>query len=667
MKNIFIIILFAKLVFAANVEIWNTKLLFCLNKNIPTLEISNDKKSTNIDELNTFLDKSNINSIEVWLPGATDEDYQGDIYLNRIYRLHFDHKEKNDLTALIENLKKLSFIHSAEFEYKRKPLYTPNDQYYNNQWFLPAINANDAWDLWNINNGETPGNKNIILASVDLGVTFSHPDLRNNIWQNLGEDADGDGRTIEGSGSNWYLDPGDLNGIDDDDWDNNGLTYIDDLIGWDPAGLGGIDDNNPAPPNSGSWSHGTHVAGLLSATTNNYTGIASAAFDCSIMAVKVSDENQSGNIYITDGFAGILYAAKAGYYAEGFSIINNSWGGGGYSMYEQAVVTECHDDYNAIIVCAAGNGSTTSWGESDEAHYPSGYEDVISVCALGSNNQWNHWATYGSTVDLASPGENIRSTTNSGYSSWDGSSMASPVAASVFGLLKSLNPTWNNEMLEMMVLSTADPVIYNVNQENYLQGKLGRGRVDALNALVTPLFPKIEYVGEDLIAGNDNIISPGEEVELFIILFNDPEWGEAVNLQANLTTNSQYVSILNSNAFYGDIPPGEAMIIEPFIFSINSNAPETTIQFELSLSSNEDGYIEYINTIPLSYQISAPSYNLGDINADETINVLDIVILVNIIIGTQSPSEMEQLSADMNEDGMINVQDIVLLVNSVIN
>ena len=667
MKNIFIIILFAKLVFASNVEIWNTKLLFCLNKNIPTLEISNDKKSTNIDELNTFLDKSNINSIEVWLPGATDEDYQGDIYLNRIYRLHFDHKEKNDLTALIENLKKLSFIHSAEFEYKRKPLYTPNDQYYNNQWFLPAINANDAWDLWNINNGETPGNKNIILASVDLGVTFSHPDLRNNIWQNLGEDADGDGRTIEGSGSNWYLDPGDLNGIDDDDWDNNGLTYIDDLIGWDPAGLGGIDDNNPAPPNSGSWSHGTHVAGLLSATTNNYTGIASAAFDCSIMAVKVSDENQSGNIYITDGFAGILYAAKAGYYAEGFSIINNSWGGGGYSMYEQAVVTECHDDYNAIIVCAAGNGSTTSWGESDEAHYPSGYEDVISVCALGSNNQWNHWATYGSTVDLASPGENIRSTTNSGYSSWDGSSMASPVAASVFGLLKSLNPTWNNEMLEMMVLSTADPVIYNVNQENYLQGKLGRGRVDALNALVTPLFPKIEYVGEDLIAGNDNIISPGEEVELFIILFNDPEWGEAVNLQANLTTNSQYVSILNSNAFYGDIPPGEAMIIEPFIFSINSNAPETTIQFELSLSSNEDGYIEYINTIPLSYQISAPSYNLGDINADETINVLDIVILVNIIIGTQSPSEMEQLSADMNEDGMINVQDIVLLVNSVIN
>ena len=156
------------------------------------------------------------------------------------------------------------------------------------------------------------------------------------------------------------------------------------------------------------------------------------------MAVKVADENQSGNIYITDGFAGILYAAKAGYYAEGFSIINNSWGGGGYSMYEQAVVTECHDDYNAIIVCAAGNGSTTSWGESDEAHYPSGYEDVISVCALVQ--------TINGIIGLPMAAqliwhllEKILEALQIVVILADGSSMASPVAASVFGLLKSLN------------------------------------------------------------------------------------------------------------------------------------------------------------------------------------------------------------------------------------
>ena len=89
---------------------------------------------------------------------------------------------------------------------------------------------------------------------------------------------------------------------------------------------------------------------------------------------------------------------------------------------------------------AGGNGGdwNSDWGESNSSHYPSGYDNVVSVCPIGTNNSWNHWATYGSTIDLASPGEGIRSCTGSNsYQSWDGSSMAAPVAASVFGLLKS--------------------------------------------------------------------------------------------------------------------------------------------------------------------------------------------------------------------------------------
>ena len=87
-------------------------------------------------------------------------------------------------------------------------------------------------------------------------------------------------------------------------------------------------ENNTAM-NGGSYSgctnsHGTHVAGLIASTTDNNTGIASTAFNCSILSVKVSDENQSGQIYITDGFAGLLYAAKAGYFSEGFTIVNNT-------------------------------------------------------------------------------------------------------------------------------------------------------------------------------------------------------------------------------------------------------------------------------------------------------------------------------------------------------
>ena len=70
------------------------------------------------------------------------------------------------------------------------------------------------------------------------------------------------------------------------------------------------------------------------------------------MSVKVSTENQQNDIYITDGFDGILYASKAGYFSKGFSIVNNSWGGLGYSQYEQSVINTCFNQYNTIIVCA---------------------------------------------------------------------------------------------------------------------------------------------------------------------------------------------------------------------------------------------------------------------------------------------------------------------------
>ncbi|SVD84813.1 uncharacterized protein METZ01_LOCUS437667, partial [marine metagenome] len=262
-----------------------------------------------------------------------------------------------------------------------------NDSQYSQQWFLPEINSNDAWDFWDINGGEIPGNKEIILASVDTGVNWKHPDLANNIYQNLGEDADGDGQTIIYSGGQWVFDPGDLNGIDDDNWDNNASTYIDDLVGFEVSG-GSYGDNDPNPPSGGwGWSHGTHVAGLLSATTNNNTGIASTAFNCSILPVKCTADDEDNN-YISNGFEGMLYAAQAGYHAEGFVIINCSWGGLGSNIFEQASINTMHNNYNVVIFAAAGNDNI------EQAHYPSSYDNVISVTALGSNGSWNHWATY---------------------------------------------------------------------------------------------------------------------------------------------------------------------------------------------------------------------------------------------------------------------------------
>ena len=197
MRNLVIIILpfFFNILFSNN--IWENKLLFCLKKEIAPLIIK-EKNIIDNNELNHTLDDFDILLIEQWLNGATEDDFDNDIYLNRIYRITISENNIDYINKIKQALEALNFIHSVEYEYYRKPLFTPNDQYYNNQWFLPDINSNLAWDLWT-DNGLIPGDRDVILASVDLGVNWSHPDLRNNLWQNLGEDADGDGRTIEGS------------------------------------------------------------------------------------------------------------------------------------------------------------------------------------------------------------------------------------------------------------------------------------------------------------------------------------------------------------------------------------------------------------------------------------------------------------------------------------
>ena len=643
--------------------------LFSIYKDIDPLSINDDFLRTQNKQINTLLDKYNIKLIEPWLKSATENDFDGDIYLNRIYRITLDKKDSNNLIDMMNELKTISIVQYVERENLHKVFYTPNDSQYNQQWFLSEINSNDAWDFWDIDGGEVPGDKSIILASVDTGVNWKHPDLVNNIYQNLGEDADGDGQTIIYSNGQWMFDPGDLNGIDDDNWDNNASTYIDDLVGWEVSG-GMYGDNDPNPPGGGGWSHGTHVAGLLSATTNNTTGIASTAFNCSILPVKCTADNED-NGYIYNGYEGMLYAAQAGYNAEGFVIINCSWGGLGSNIFEQANINTIHSNYNAVIFAAAGNGSDTGWGEDYAAQYPCSYDNVISITALGSNGSWNHWATYHESVDLGAPGESIRSTTINNYQSWDGTSMASPVAASCAGLLKSFNPDWNNDKIETMLLATADPVIYDINSESYLENCLGRGRIDMLKALSTPLFPKLEIAGEDITIINDNNgeINIGETIEYRVIIFNDPEWGEATDVQLNLTTDAPGINFVNNNINIGDIGPGEAGINDefPLIIEFNGNAQVGDVELMVNLISNEDGYVQYEASLPLELTVSDFEVLLGDVTNDSAIDVLDIVSIVNIILENVDPSNYELIASDLNQDSLVNIQDIILLVNIIMS
>jgi len=228
---------------------------------------------------------------------------------------------------------------------------------------------------------------------------------------------------------------------------------------------------------------------------------------------------------------------------------------------------------------------------------------------------------------------------------------------------------WNNKMIETMVIQTANPIIYNVNTETYLQGMLGEGKVDALAALSTPLFPKLDYSGEDLniINDSDGDINPGDQIQLSLILFNDPNWGEAQNVSINLTSSNNNIIFNNPSTNLGNISPGDVgiNIEDPFNIIFLSEINPGSVEITANITANEDNYIAYQTSFPIIFEIQEISITLGDLNIDGIINILDVVQLVSIILGDSANTTQEE-AGDLNQDNIINVQDIILLITQIL-
>jgi len=620
---------------------YGDRFLICLQPGLSLEQI--DTKSgfptTGLSSLDRLLFLREIRVMEQYLPGSTADDMDGDIILSNIYRLSVD-ANRSDLEQMMADFDADPSVLYAEKEVIYRPLYSPNDSRYSNQWYLPKIDAPEAWDLFDIAGGVLPGNRAIVLASVDTGVQYTHPDLKNRIWINQAEvpadifadvDTNSDGvvtpEEVSASLTD-YNDDGTTNlqdalhstspfmdGIDADDWDNDLSTYVDDLFGWDVAGTTSAadPDNDPmgtftGPADSGNKMHGTHVGGLLCAATDNSIGVASSIYNGSLMCVKVLYDESDGGI--SGGQTGILYAAKAG-----ANIINLSWGGTGYNSSDQAVANLVYDTYGALSVAAAGNGNDDGT-PSSTPHYPSGYEKVVSVTALGSADNFS-WANYGdgegntqfSGVDLSAPGENILSTvytTAGSYQSWDGTSMASPLVASCFGLLKAAYPEASNDWLVENILATTDSIDH-INPN--FAGQLGTGRINIYNALARVIYPRLSYNSYSLYLANDNgdgLLSPGENALMRINLFNNPGWQDAVDVTAILRSNSEYITITDSTGAYGDINNGNigVNILDRYGFSVAADSPSGEYPLSLSLTANGASANPYAVTIEFSIDVS---------------------------------------------------------------
>jgi thermitase len=346
--------------------------------------------------------------------------------------------------AMLGHLRNRSDVEFAEFDSPVQAIQTfvPDDTYYSTayasshngniaQWGPPAVSAPAAW-------GVTQGDPSVVIAIVDTGVDDTHPDLASKI---VGE-----------------------------------YSYV---------GRSAKD----------GFGHGTHCAGIAAADTNNNVGIAGMCPNCSILSVKVLDDQGSG--YMSDVASGITYAAS-----HGARVISLSLGGSGrsetlHSALDYAIAN------NALPVCAMGNS-----GSSSNTPEPGYWHHCLSVIATDQNGAKASFSNYGVKADVAAPGVAILSTMptypvtlngygyKENYDALSGTSMATPMVAGIAGLVLSENPSLTpTQVAGIIEASSGDGVSWNPN--------LAFGVVNAYKAVSSAIH-------SDYVPPVANLVSPAE-------------------------------------------------------------------------------------------------------------------------------------------------------------
>lgn len=345
----------------------------------------------------------------------------------------------------------------AEPNLFRRPSAIPSDPHYDLQWHYSLINLPEAWDV-------TTGSDSVIVAVIDSGARFDHPDLGPRLI----------------AGYDFISDP--LNAADNDSLDADATDVGDD------------------PERRSSSFHGTHVAGTIGAASDNTAGVAGITWQTKIMPLRVCGTMGCADADIAqairyaaslENISGTLPAVRA-------DVINLSLGGPGVSQTQQDAILAAR---NAGVIMVAAAGNENSGGPTS----PAGLEGVISVGAVGINSKRAPYSNYGPDLDVAAPGGNAGEDLNGdGYpdgvlSTWgdddhrvgfrfmQGTSMSAPHVAGVMALMRAVNPGITPPDIDQLLAGLHPATQIRITRDLGTPGRddlYGHGLIDASQAVI---------------------------------------------------------------------------------------------------------------------------------------------------------------------------------------
>jgi subtilisin family serine protease len=428
----------------------------------------------------------------------------------------------------------------AELDYRYEIAMSPDDPYFGAQWAHTTLRSSEAWDI-------TTGDAAIRIAIIDTGIDATHPDLASKILP--------------------------------------GHSFLNQVY----------QDSNPVDLHG----HGTHVAGIAAAVTDNNAGVAGTSWGARIIPVRVLDSNGDG--WTTDIAAGINWART-----QNAHIINLSLGGEAQSLTMQSAIQQAYD---AGILVIASMGSVNA----GTPFYPAAYPHVLAVTATDRNNQRAPYSNYGSHADIAAPGGYMTSqhdsngifstlptyavhlTTQEGYSTWydtlHGTSQAAPFVSGLASLILSLEPGLSPDDVTDVITSTAVDLGDPGWDQYYGHGLAdARAALDNINALAfAPIIHEIANGDQD----GDYVVQwePVDRADMYHLeIAGDPGFLSTTLVHSGPETQFT-VTGQPAGTWYHRVKASNASGDSPWSLSVETGVlPDAPVLMPVSDGSQPDAY-----------------------------------------------------------------------------